>query len=203
MRSLSTPYGQAPMPDILETRRLLLEPWHERHIEEFIRLTADGRVMRHIGRGVPWSRAEAAQRFRGMMHHWEEHDFGWRSAIEKATSAWVGVIALNYLGRGVQGVDEGEIEIGWWLHASAWHRGLGTEGGQAACDEAFGQLGAPRIIARCRPENTPSLRIMQKLGMAPWMRVTGRYGEMLSVHVIDRATWLPPPPPSPREGSGR
>jgi RimJ/RimL family protein N-acetyltransferase len=181
----------------LETRRLLLEPWHERHVEEFVRLTADSQVMRHISRGAPWSRAEAVQRFHGMLDHWQEHGFGWRSAIDKVTDAWVGLIALNHLGGGIKGLDDGELEIGWWLHSVVWGRGFGAEGGQAARDEAFGRLGAPRVIARCRPGNTPSIRVIQKLGMTPHGRVIGRYGEQLSIYAIDRAAWVPCPSPPP------
>jgi RimJ/RimL family protein N-acetyltransferase len=177
------------MPSTLETERLVLEPWHERHAEPFIRLTADTRVMRHIGRGTPWSGAEARQRFGQALDHWEEHGFGWRAVIEKATGAWAGLVALNRLGPGIEGVDQDETEIGWWLRAASWHRGLGTEGAAAARDDAFAQLGPARIIARCRTGNTPSLRIMHKLGMTPLTRTTGRHHETLAVHAIDLGTW--------------
>lgn len=189
----------------LETSRLLLEPWHERRVDEFVRLTADDRVMRYIGRGGPWDRTEALERFDRAAQHWREHGFGWRSAVEKATMTWVGIIALNRLGDGVNGIDAGEIEVGWWLRTTAWHRGLGTEGGHAACAEAFERLGAPRVIARCRPANRRSLRVMRRLGMEPWRRATGRYGEELSIHAVHRSAWPPAtlgPPAAPVAPAG-
>ncbi len=189
------------MPKTLETSRLLLEPWHERRVEEFVRLTADDIVMRYIGRGGAWSRDEALDRFRRMADHWREHGFGWRSAVDKATSDWIGLIALNRVGGGIDGVDASEIEVGWWLHTTAWHRGLGTEGARAVCGEAFGTLGARRVIARCRPDNARSVMVARRLGMITWGNATGRYGEELRLYAVDRDAW-PHPHAHPQPAAG-
>jgi RimJ/RimL family protein N-acetyltransferase len=152
--------------------------------------------MQHIGRGGPWTRAEAVERSQAMADHWDEHGFGWRALIEhdtveRATGGWAGLIALNRLGPGIAGVADDEIEIGWWLLPAAWHRGIGTEGARAVCDEAFGRVGADRVIARCRPANRRSLAVMGRLGMVQWRATTGRHGEALAIHVLDRAAWRP------------
>jgi RimJ/RimL family protein N-acetyltransferase len=178
------------MPGTLQTRRLLLEPWHEQRIEHFIGLTADDRVMRYLGAGRVWTRAEAIERFRAAADHWRVHGFGWRSVIETASGEWVGLIALNRLGPGIRGVDEDETEIGWWLMVDAWHRGIATEGARAACAEAFTRLGVTRLIARCRPANERSLAVMGRLGMAAWHSTVGRHGEEVSLHALDRTAWL-------------
>lgn len=176
-------------PGTLETTRLLLEPWHERRIEDFISLTGDDRVMKYIAGGGVWTRAEAIERFHAVATHWCTHAFGWRSVVEKSTGAWIGLIALNRLGSGIAGVDEDEMEIGWWLVHAAWHRGIGTEAAREACAEAFGPLGVTRLIARCQAANQRSLAVMRRLGMTPWRRAVGRHGEELSIHTLDRATW--------------
>jgi RimJ/RimL family protein N-acetyltransferase len=185
------------MSHTLETPRLLLEPWHERRVEAFVELTGDDRVMEHIGRGGAWARPEALARFHDAADHWRRHAFGWRSVVDKASQAWIGLVALNRLGPGIVGVPEDEIEIGWWLHPTAWHRGFGTEAARAVCAEAFGRLGAPRLIARCRPTNQRSLDVMGRLGMTPWRPAIGRHGEQLAVHALDRATWRTTPAGSP------
>jgi RimJ/RimL family protein N-acetyltransferase len=166
-------------------------PWDDRWTDDLVALTADEQVMRYIGRGGPWARAEALERSRAAADHWDEHGFGWRAVVERATGTWAGLIALNRLGPGIEGVAEDEIEIGWWLHPAAWHRGIGIEGARAVCDEAFGRLGADRLIARCRPANRRSLAVMRRLGMAPWRTTTGRHGEVLGIHALDRAAWRP------------
>ncbi|MDQ4069097.1 MAG: GNAT family N-acetyltransferase [Actinomycetota bacterium] len=177
------------MREPLETPRLLLEPWDERRIEDFISLTGDDRVMHYIGRGGVWTRAEAIERFHAAVDHWRSEAFGWRSVVEKETRQWIGLIALNRLGPGISGVEEDEIEVGWWLVPTAWQRGIATEGAQAACAEAFVRLGATRVIARCRPANRRSLAVMRRLGMTPWREAVGRYGEELSIHTLDRSVW--------------
>jgi RimJ/RimL family protein N-acetyltransferase len=173
----------------LQTTRLVLEPWSEHRLEEFVRLTADERVMQGIGRGGPWSRVEAEHRFAEALRHWELHGFGWRSAVEHATGVWVGLIALNHVGPGIEGVASDEVEIGWWLDVGAWRRGFATEGAGAVGVEAFDRVGVGRVIARTRPGNAASLHIMSKLGMTPWVDTTGRHGEQLRVFAIDRETW--------------
>lgn len=63
-------------PETLETPRLLLEPWQERRIEDFINLTGDERVMRYIGPGRVWTRAEPIDRFHAAADHWRTQAFG-------------------------------------------------------------------------------------------------------------------------------
>jgi RimJ/RimL family protein N-acetyltransferase len=59
------------------------------------------------------------------------------------------------------------VEIGWRLACAAWGRGIATEAGHAALAFGFGHLGMREIIAIVDPGNTRSLRVCEKLGMAP------------------------------------
>lgn len=44
-------------------------------------------------------------------------------------------------------------------------RGYATEAALALLAHAFGTLGLHRIVATCQPQNTPSVRVMEKLGL--------------------------------------
>jgi [ribosomal protein S5]-alanine N-acetyltransferase len=46
-----------------------------------------------------------------------------------------------------------------------WGRGIATEVAAACLAVAFGELGLPRVVALSYPENSPSVRVMQKIGM--------------------------------------
>src|SRR5919197_2891569 len=82
----------------LETERLVLEPWEERHRDAWRRLCRDPDVMRFIGAGDPWQAGKAD--FDRALEHWRQHGFGWRGAIDKATGEWLGFAGLNYVGPG-------------------------------------------------------------------------------------------------------
>ena len=56
-------------------------------------------------------------------------------------------------------------EVGWIFARSAQGQGYATEAAQALLTHAFETLGCHRVIATCQPENTPSWRVMEKIGM--------------------------------------
>jgi len=56
-------------------------------------------------------------------------------------------------------------EIGWVFGPAAQRKGYATEAAQALMAHAFGSLRAHRVIATCQPQNTPSWRVAEKLGL--------------------------------------
>lgn len=56
-------------------------------------------------------------------------------------------------------------EIGWAFSRAFQGRGYATEAAQALLAHAFGPLKAHRVIATCQPENIPSWRVAEKLGL--------------------------------------
>jgi RimJ/RimL family protein N-acetyltransferase len=179
----------AAAPAIL-TARLVLTPFTPADRIPFGRLAADARVMRFIGPGVAWSRARADEAVARAVDGFRRHGFGWRSCRLRDTAAFVGLVALQHVGQGTVGLAEDVVEIGWWLDPAYWGRGLATEAGVAARDEAFERVGLDRLVGRYQPRNAASGRIMEKLGMTPLIDTTGRAGESVRVCAIERARWL-------------
>lgn len=56
-------------------------------------------------------------------------------------------------------------EIGWVLNPSYCNQGLASEAAAAFLRYAFIELKIHRIVATCQPENIPSYRVMEKIGM--------------------------------------
>ncbi|MBO5670008.1 MAG: GNAT family N-acetyltransferase [Clostridia bacterium] len=56
-------------------------------------------------------------------------------------------------------------EIGWMLDRTNWKHGYAAEAAEAVIGHAFRAGLAHRVIAMCNPENTASVRVMQRLGM--------------------------------------
>lgn len=58
-----------------------------------------------------------------------------------------------------------EWEIGWTLHPDFWGRGFASEAARAMLEMAFTLCNAHRVVAYCNVHNTPSVRVMQRIGM--------------------------------------
>jgi RimJ/RimL family protein N-acetyltransferase len=173
----------------LETERLSLEPWHERHRAAWRRICRDPEVMRFIALGKIWETDKADEVFDAALAHWQEHGFGWRSALDGASGDWLGFVGLNRLGPGTEGIAPDEIEIGWWIVRSVWGRGYASEGATRIRDEGFERVGLERIIVRFQPANTASRRVSEKIGMRFERETTGRSGENLCIYALDRDGW--------------
>jgi RimJ/RimL family protein N-acetyltransferase len=79
---------------------------------------------------------------------------------------------------GVHFLEDGEqVEIGFTLAPSWQGRGLGTEAVAGLLDHLFGTLGKHRVFASVDPRNTPSLRLLRRLGM----RQEGHYVQSVRV----------------------
>ncbi|KSU81123.1 Protein N-acetyltransferase, RimJ/RimL family [Fictibacillus enclensis] len=56
-------------------------------------------------------------------------------------------------------------EIGWVFNPAYHNKGYASEAAQAVLDYGFDSLKLHRIVATCQPENPPSYRVMEKIGM--------------------------------------
>lgn len=67
---------------------------------------------------------------------------------------------------GVHFIEDGEqVEIGFTLAPSSQGRGFGAEAVTGLLDHLFGTLRKHRVFASVDPRNTPSLRLLRRIGM--------------------------------------
>ena len=166
----------------LETDRLRLRQFRESDLDEYARITGDAETMRFIARGAPLARDEAWRSLAYVIGHWWIRGYGLWAVEEKASGALVGRIGL-YRPEGWPG-----LEVGWLVARERWGEGFATEGGRAALAHAFTALRAKRVISAIAPENGPSIRVAEKLGLryAESRQIAGR---SVAIYGIER----PPP----------
>ena len=169
----------------VETARLILRPWCADDLDHLLGLYADSELVRYISGGRPLSRERVVSMLEHALRQWREYGFGPWSAIDKVTGAWIGEIGLNEI---PDWPDDNKVEVGWELHRSWWGRGLAPQGGRAALWFGFAQHHLERIISVTKPENAPSRRVMEKIGLID--QGPRSYREGVAVwYALDRATW--------------
>jgi RimJ/RimL family protein N-acetyltransferase len=78
-----------------------------------------------------------------------------------------------------------EVEVGWSLMAAARGRGLATEAGRFWLDWGFRELDDPYFTANIDPDNTASIAVAERLGMAP-LREDTLHGGPVIVYALSR-----------------
>jgi RimJ/RimL family protein N-acetyltransferase len=144
----------------LETARLVLRPPTQADFDGFAAMAQEPETMRFIGGLTP---RDGAWRTMAMVTGaWTLLGFSMFSVIEKATGRWIGRLGPWRPG-GVEGGWPGN-EVGWALVASAQGKGYAAEGAAAAIDWAFDSLGWDSVIHCIDKDNTPSIRLAERLG---------------------------------------
>lgn len=176
------------MPTIARTKRLVLRTWKRGDGKRFDEFCNTRVVMEHLG-GV-----QSKQQLR--------EDVAWFSDCFEAYghTLWVVERLEDQAFLGFAGLDkllsssgmvprhfDGEVEIGWRLRESAWGQGYATEAAAVSLDIAFRILQTEQVISRAATANAGSIRIMEKLGMCPSVRLKPSVDEVL--FEIDRKSW--------------
>jgi RimJ/RimL family protein N-acetyltransferase len=120
---------------------------------------ADVKVMRYLSQsGRPMERHEAWRAFTGLAGHWSLRGYGMFAVVERVTAELVGLVGPWQ--------PEGwpDFEIGWTLRSRYWKQGYATEAARACLRYAFTELGRPHIVSLIAPDNTPSIRVAERLG---------------------------------------
>jgi ribosomal-protein-alanine N-acetyltransferase len=144
---------------ILETERLMLNTWQTSDWTALRPIATDTEVMRYITGGIPWTEDRIQSFVEKQVQLHSERGFCRWKLLTKPAREMIGFCGVGFWR------DEAEPEIGWWIARGHWGHGLATEAAQCALRDAFERVELKRIISVARPENTASVRIMQKLGL--------------------------------------
>jgi RimJ/RimL family protein N-acetyltransferase len=142
----------------LETDRLLMRGWREEDLEPYAALMADPGVQRYL-EGRPYDRWESWRSMALHAGHWVLRGHGFWVVERRDSGEFVGRVGL-WRPEGWPG-----LEVGWTLARAHWGRGYATEAGAAALGHAFEALGAERVLSVIHPENEPSKRVAERLGL--------------------------------------
>lgn len=172
----------------VETERLRLRGWAADDLDALAAIFAEPAFWHHpFGRGL--SRDETERFIDRQLDGWATQGFGLWAAELREEGVLIGFIGLTV----PQWLPEvlPAVEVGWRLHPAHWGRGLATEGGRASLEYGFEALGLDRIISIFTPANVASGRVMDKLGMTPFLTTTDPERDIpLEVRAITRGVWL-------------
>jgi ribosomal-protein-alanine N-acetyltransferase len=166
----------------LETPRLILRPFREEDVDLLSGLMANQYFMR-FSLGV-YTREQTI----GFL----EKLLVWQNANKPSLFAAVlrrNEMLLGYCGFYHQHIDDvDEIEVGYRMHPDYWNQGLATEAAHVVRDHAFRDLKLSRVISLIHPENIPSQRVAEKIGMSLEKQTIYR-GFLTNVFFLSRARW--------------
>jgi RimJ/RimL family protein N-acetyltransferase len=149
-----------------ESARLTFRDMSPADLDDLARLLGDPEVMTYYPR--PKTRAEAAQWIEWNRGLYRTHGYGlW--LLSAADGSFVGDCGLTpqHVRPELQG------------------RGYATEAAAASRDFARDVLGATRLIAIIHPDNRPSQRVAEKIGLRPEKRATVHGGREAVIYAAD------------------
>ena len=134
---------------------------------EYWPLVSDPAVLRHTGEAPLGSLDEVRELLSARpLHDYEVHGYGRLACVEIATGKLVGFCGLKYL------EDLGETDVGYRFLPQYWGQGFATESARAIIRYGVETLGLTRIIGLVAPNNSSSVRVLEKLDMTFERRVT-------------------------------
>lgn len=177
------------------TPRLQLRPVQPADRDDLHRLEQDPEVMWYLNGGLPTPLEPVdpdASEY--LMPRGREPEV-W-AVIESESGALTGWVAL--FAEGGTDVDDRTGELGYRFFRAFWRRGYATEAARAVISDAFERLGIVRITALTMAVNTPSRRVMEKLGMrhtgtrvVAWSDPLPGAEEGEVEYVLERQGWSP------------
>jgi [ribosomal protein S5]-alanine N-acetyltransferase len=165
---------------ILETPRLTLCELAPHDATALSQILSDPETMRYYP--APYDHAGVEQWIARNRQRYQTNGVGLWGMELKTTQELIGDCGIV-----LQQVEaEPLYEIGYHLRRDLWGQGLATEAAIGCRDWAFANLKAERLISLIRPENLPSCRVAERVGMTIWKEVNWR-GLRHYVYSIEKA----------------
>jgi RimJ/RimL family protein N-acetyltransferase len=159
-----------------DTARLAFREMTPADLDDMAALLGDPEVMTYYPR--PKTRSEAAQWIDWNRRLYRMHGYGlW---VISDGDGFAGDCGLTP--QVVDGVTE--LEVGYHVRTAAQGRGYATEAATACRDHARTVLGATRLIAIIHPDNRPSQRVAEKIGLRPEKRALVHGGREAVVYAM-------------------
>ncbi len=183
----------AVQPLEFSTERLALRVWRDDHRPAFSEMNSDAEVMRYFP--ALQTEAQSNATVDAWLEHFIQHGWGNWAVELRSTGEFIGFIGLNTPRRLLP--FSPCVEVGWRLKRAAWGCGYATEGAKECLRHGFNQLGLAEIVSFTALLNTPSVRVMERIGMvnanADFEHPGVHEGSQLRPHCLYKASrteWL-------------
>lgn len=141
--------------------RLGFRNWRETDLTAFAALNSDPEVMRYFPAPLDLEMSRAL--LEKLQAHYEVHGYTYFATELLDSRTFIGFIGLKF--QDYEAPFTPAVDIGWRLRREYWGKGYATEGAGRCLEYGFETLGLTSIIATCPVGNTPSERVMQRIGM--------------------------------------
>lgn len=144
---------------VLETERLVLRHLNTDDAEFILRLVNDPSFIANIGdRGIRSLEQATNYLLEGPMSSYRHHGHGPYLVALKVELVPIGLCGL------LKRIQFDDPDLGYALLPEYRSQGFAFEAASAVLDLAYSSLGLPRTLGLVSPENTPSIRLLEKLG---------------------------------------
>ncbi len=171
------------MAIILETPRLILRHQSLLDLDDLWALYQNPNITKHIP-DAPRSREEAQEELEWHMHgHPRNPRLGLWATILKENGRFIGRCGL--LPWEIDG--QSEVEVAYTIAEEYQGQGLGSEAAQAILSYGFDTLHLSRLICLIDPENIPSQKVAERMGMKFEKESSDEYGTFWVYSIIKEA----------------
>ena len=168
---------------VIETERLVLRGHAREDFADILAMWSEPAVVRYIS-GTPLAEEEAWGKFLRGFGFWQVLGYGYWLIAEKAGGRFVGEAGFGLFKRAVE-PPLGEVpEMGWSLAPWAHGQGYATEAVAAAAAWGDAHLGADRTCCLISPDNTPSIRLAERVGFRETARADYKGGPAVVYHRV-------------------
>lgn len=144
---------------MLETPRLTLKVGTLQEAASMVILNSDPEVIRYTG-DAPTPTIQDAEKVikERILPQYEKYKMG-RFSVYLKDGTYIGWCGLRYF------PENDEVDLGYRLMKKYWGQGYASEASAECLKYGFEALKLKRIIAKAMPENTASIKVMQKMKM--------------------------------------
>ncbi len=121
-------------------------------------MVRDPEMMRYVTQGRTWSDEAVDEMLERQGRHLANHGVCFGAAEVTKTGEVIGLV-------GMQQLDDGDFELGWWIWKEHWGQGYATEAGRAFVEHARDVMGLKTLVAVIDPPNVASKTVARKLGL--------------------------------------
>lgn len=142
----------------IETKRLVFKQIGDDDLQGVYQIYGDEDLTKYFVSGADKSIEQTRERIEKIKSHWNKYGFGDFILLDKEDSSAVGYAGLHYKQNG------GNVNVSYIIDKKMWGKGLGYEACMALVYYGFRIAGLDKIAAEIDPQNSSSIRLIEKCG---------------------------------------